>query len=161
MIMFKFSDFSYGSSSAVITSLAIIIGLSGTVDAKATIITALLILAIADNVSDSFGIHIYQESLSFATKDVKRATLLNFITRFLASAIFIIFVLFMPMNIALIASIIFGLAIIIVISYIISKNKKYKAYKMIFYHLLLAAAVIIISFLLRQFIADFTIRIIK
>jgi vacuolar iron transporter family protein len=152
-MMFKFSDYSYGASAAVITSIAVIIGLSDTAGAKVNIIAALLIIAVADNISDSFGIHIYQESLSFSSKDVVRSTTINFITRFLATAVFIVLVLLFPIYIALVSSIIFGLAVITLISYIITQNKKYKTHNMMIKHLLLAVAVIIASFLLKQFIA--------
>jgi len=59
--MIKLHNFSFGATSAVVTGLAIIVGLSAVHDAKIAIVSALLIIAIADNISDSFGIHIHQE----------------------------------------------------------------------------------------------------
>ena len=76
----KFYNFSFGVTSAIMTSLTIIIGLSGAAS-NITIITALLIIAIADNISDSFGIHIYQESKRVNSKEVKTTTANNFIAR--------------------------------------------------------------------------------
>ncbi len=70
------------------TSLAVVIGLSGATN-NITIITALLIIAIADNISDSFGIHIYQESKGIAPKEVKKTTANNFIARMLITFVFI------------------------------------------------------------------------
>lgn len=158
--MLRFNEFSYGASSAVITSLAIIIGLSSTINAKVTILTALFIIAIADNISDSFGIHIYQESLSTSTKDVKRTTTINFITRFIVSAVFIIFILLLPITIAVILSSAFGLAVIVIISYLIARIQKENGYKMIFTHLLLAIAVMAASFFLRELVATLANKIV-
>jgi vacuolar iron transporter family protein len=70
--------FSYGSTTAVITSLAIIVGFSGTVNAVINIVTALIIIAIADNISDSLGIHMHQESEESSPKEVRLVTYINF-----------------------------------------------------------------------------------
>ena len=158
--MIRFKEFSYGASSAVITSLAIIVGLSSIINAKITILTALFIIAIADNISDSFGIHIYQESSTASAKDVKRTTTSNFIARIIVSAVFILFILFLPMTIAVILSAIFGLSVIATISYRIAKLQKEKSYKMIFRHLLLAIAVMIASFFLREIVANMVTKIV-
>lgn len=56
------SRFSFGITSAIITSLALIVGLDQVSDPKMSIIGALMLLAVADNISDSLGIHIYRES---------------------------------------------------------------------------------------------------
>ena len=158
--MIRFKEFSYGASSAVITSLAIIVGLSSIINAKITILTALFIIAIADNISDSFGIHIYQESSTASAKDVKRTTTSNFIARIIVSAVFILFILFLPMTIAVILSAIFGLSVIATISYRIAKLQKEKSYKMIFRHLLLAIVVMIASFFLREIVANMMTKIV-
>ena len=116
-------DFSFGVTSAIMTSLVLIIGLASNTD-RISLITALLIIAIADNLSDSFGIHIYQESKCITPKEVKKTTLNNFITRMLTTFVFILFVLFFPSNLAIIFSIIFGVTVLAVLSYIISKLQK-------------------------------------
>jgi len=51
-------NLSFGVTSAIMTSLAIVIGFGGT--GSIAVITALLIIAVADNISDSFGMHIYR-----------------------------------------------------------------------------------------------------
>jgi VIT1/CCC1 family predicted Fe2+/Mn2+ transporter len=153
--MLKFRDFSFGATSAVMTSLAIIIGLSNTFNEKITIITALLIIAIADNISDSFGIHIHEESHCKNQKEVRRITNYNFITRLLITFVFILFVLFMPNNLAIIFSISFSILVLVSLSYSIAKSQKTNPYSAIFYHLIIAFIVIIASFLLREIIIRF------
>jgi len=152
----KLSDISYGTTSAVITSLAIMIALSGTINSIVTIITALLIIAIADNISDSFGIHIYQESEAIAGKKIVKTTLSNFVSRLIVVAVFILLILLFPINLAIILSIIYGIAIITIVSYYISKQQKNSnMYGSITKHILITIAVIIGSFILRELIAKY------
>ena len=56
------SRFSFGATSSTVTSLGIITGLLQASNPKSIIIGSLLVIAVADNVADSLGIHIYRES---------------------------------------------------------------------------------------------------
>lgn len=144
----KFYNFSFGVTSAIMTSLAVVVGLSGATS-NITVITALLIIAIADNISDSFGIHIYQESKCINPKEVKTTTTNNFIARMLITFVFILFVIYIPINLAIISSIIFGITILTILSYLISKSQKINPYYSITRHLTLAIILMASSFILR------------
>jgi len=147
----KFYNFSFGVTSAIMTSLTIIIGLSWAAS-NITIITALLIIAIADNISDSFGIHIYQESKRINPKEVKTTTANNFIARMLITFVFILFVIFMPINLAIIFSIIFGITLLTILSYLISKSQEIRPYSSIIRHLTIAIILMASSFILKYII---------
>jgi hypothetical protein len=54
---------------------------------KVGIIGALLVIALADNMSDSFGIHFYQESECVGKREVWLSTFTNFFTRLLVPRI--------------------------------------------------------------------------
>jgi len=56
--MIHLRKFSFGASSAIVTSLAFIVGLSRNPNPRLAIIGSLLVIAVADNISDSLGIHI-------------------------------------------------------------------------------------------------------
>jgi vacuolar iron transporter family protein len=142
--------FSFGATSAVITSLAVIVGLSRTVNPVIGITTALVVIAIADNISDSFGIHVHQESQKESVKEVRKTTFTNFVTRVAVVAIFILQVILLPAKTAVILSIIFGMAVISAISYFVAKEQKAKPFKIVFEHLLITALVIAGSYLLRE-----------
>jgi hypothetical protein len=148
--MFKLKNFSFGATSAVITGLAIIIGLSGMANSNITIITALLILALADNISDSFGMHMYQKSQHI--DGARKATIMNFLTRIAIVLSFVLFILLLPMDYAVAASIIFGLAIITILSYLIAKDLKINPYLAVAKYLALAVLVMLASFYLREII---------
>jgi len=150
--------FSFGATSAVLTGLAVIVGLSRTANPAASIVTALIIIAIADNISDSFGIHIHQESQKESVEEVRRTTFANFTTRVLVASMFVMLVLLIPIEFAVASSILSGLAIIAFISYFIAKEQKADPYRVVLQHLLLTVIVIAASFLLRELISGSILR---
>ncbi|MCR4333372.1 MAG: hypothetical protein NUV34_11810 [Sulfuricaulis sp.] len=97
-------NFSFGGTAAVVTSLGLIIGLDAASVARATIVGSLLIVAIADNLTDSLGIHMYQESERLEASKAFRATLSNFATRLALSLSFVVLIIALPVRIAMIAS---------------------------------------------------------
>jgi VIT1/CCC1 family predicted Fe2+/Mn2+ transporter len=153
--MSHLTRFSFGASSAIITCLAFIIGLSKSANPRFAIIGSLLVIAIADNISDSLGIHIYQESDLKKSEVVRSSTFFNFITRFFVIFIFILFVLFLPLLYASILSIIWGISLLIVLSYYIAREQKVNPYKAIIEHVGIAVVVIIISNYLSAWILNF------
>jgi vacuolar iron transporter family protein len=114
-------------------------------NARLNIIGSILVVALADNISDSLGIHIYQETQKFRSSDVWLSTLTNFLTRFLVSAIFIVFFFFMPLLAAVCWSLIYGLISLSIISYRIAQERKVNPWLSIAEHLAIAAIVIILS----------------
>jgi hypothetical protein len=148
--MIKLKNFSFGATSAVITGLAVIIGLSGMANSNITIIAALLIFALADNISDSFGMHIYQKSQHI--NGARKATIMNFLTRIAIILSFVLFILLLPIDYAVASSIIFGLAIITVLSYLIAKDQKINPCSAIAKYLTLAILVVLASFYLKEII---------
>jgi len=137
--------FSFGSSSAIITNLGLIIGLDTSPNARLSIIASILVIALADNISDSFGIHVYQESEMLSRTEVWISTSTNFLTRLFVSLVFILFIFFLPMNIAVICSLVFGLSLLAFISYIIARDEEVNPYQAIIEHLGIALIVIVLS----------------
>ena len=158
--MIKFHNFAYGASSAIMTGLAIIVGLSTTTKAVFNIVTALLIIAIADNFSDAFGIHLQEESQKVSPKEVTLTTTYNFLARLITTAFLILFMILFPLNIALIISVIYGLVILIILSYNIAKVQGVNPYKSAFRHVMIAILIMIASFILRELITRYASRII-
>jgi hypothetical protein len=56
----KVSSLSFGCTAAIVTSLALIVGLDAARATKAAIVSGLLIVALADNLTDALSMHIYQ-----------------------------------------------------------------------------------------------------
>ena len=92
------TKFSFGATSAIITNLGIITGLDTLAHPRISIIAGMLAVALADNISDSFGIHIYQESEHLSKKEVWLSTLTNFFARLFVSSTFIVLIILLPIK---------------------------------------------------------------
>ena len=120
-ILQDLSRFSFGATSAIITSLALIVGLDSIgSNPKMSIIGALLALGIADNIADSLGIHVYRESQFCNHRGNKIYTLSNFLTRFSITLIFVLLVYFLPMQLAYWSAIVIGIGLLCLLSYFIA-----------------------------------------
>jgi VIT1/CCC1 family predicted Fe2+/Mn2+ transporter len=151
--MTHLTKFSFGTTSAVVTSLAFVVGLSGA--SKPTIILSLLVFALADNISDSLGIHIFQESDLKDPMVVRVSTFSNFFTRLSLVLIFVLIVAFLPINYAVIASLIYGMSVLSVLSYLIARERRSSVYTSILWHVMIAILVIAVSYVLRVWITNF------
>jgi VIT1/CCC1 family predicted Fe2+/Mn2+ transporter len=139
------TKFSFGAASAIITNLGLISGLRTGEHAKLSIIGAILVIALADNISDSVGIHIYQESECLKTKEVWISTLTNFLTRILVSLTFILPLMVLPIKVAVVCAISWGLLLLVMMSYAIAKGRQINPYLAMLEHLCIAIIVIIAS----------------
>jgi VIT1/CCC1 family predicted Fe2+/Mn2+ transporter len=144
--------FSFGATSAIITNLGIITGLDTLTHPKLSIIGALLAIALADNMSDSFGIHIYQESEHLIKKEVWLSTLTNFLARLFVSSTFIVLIILLPIKLAAACSIIWGLLILTVMTYAIARQRKISPYSAILVHTIVAVLVVAASHFIGAFV---------
>lgn len=142
--MKRLINISYGSTAAIVTSMALIVGLESLSDTRIGLVASLLVVAIADNVSDSFSIHIFQES-SKSLKPVQHATVTNFLARLFISLSFLVIVLMLDPPLSQLVSVFWGMSLLAALSYNIAKVKETSVVREILYHLLLAATVILIS----------------
>ena len=106
--MVRLGMFSYGGAAAIVTSVALVIGLDAATASKATIVSGLLIVALADNLTDSLSIHIDQESERLDSRAVFFSALTNFGARLATSLSFVGLVLVLPIRSAIIAASIWG-----------------------------------------------------
>ena len=148
----KPTRYSFGSTSAIITIMALIAGLDATQNAKTNIIRTLLIIGLADNISDTLGIHIFQESEGQKPRAVWLSTATNFISRFITVFIFIGIILSLPMSAALPISLVFGLVILSVVSYIVARKRRMNPIISIVEHLAIALFVVLVSHFLQGYI---------
>jgi len=137
------SRYSFGATSAVTSSLALMIGLNQLGISKLGIIGALLVIAFADNIADSLGMHIYAESKS--KSHTKLNTLTNFITRVSITLIFIGIVIVFPLSYAIVASIILSLIVLAALSYLIAISHGLNPGRVVVEHLAIAILVMVAS----------------
>jgi len=132
-------------TSAIVTNLALVVGLDWTSNPKISIVAAILVIAVADNIADSLGIHIFQESEQVEKKEVWISTITNFLARFFVSLTFILLVLFLPIKMAVFIALVWGLSLLTLLSYIIAKDEGESPFMEILKHLGIAVLVIAAS----------------
>jgi len=146
--------FSFGATTAIITNLGLVCGLDTASNPKRAIVGSILLVALADNISDSFGIHLFQESERIGGREVWFSTLTNFSTRLLVSLTFLLLVIFLPIEVAVVCSIAWGLALLTLLSYAVARDRKESPLATIAEHLTIAAGVVAASHYVGRFLAD-------
>jgi VIT1/CCC1 family predicted Fe2+/Mn2+ transporter len=151
--MFKvLSKYSMGATAAIITSMGLIAGLTQSDAMRQTTIAGLLIIAVADNISDSLGIHVYKESEGAKNREILSATFGNFFLRLVLVLSFILIVLLFSSLSALLVSSVWGLTLLVLLSYSIANVKKTTVHAEIIWHVVVALLVIVGSRLIGSFI---------
>ena len=83
---------------STVTSIEIIFGLLTSGNPKASIIGSLLVIAVADNIADSLGIHIYRETTATKKENTRMFTISNFITRLGITLTFVVLFAFLHLE---------------------------------------------------------------
>lgn len=136
----------FGITSGIITTLGLMIGLHSGTHSRLVILGGILTIAIADAFSDALGIHIAEEAQKEnSIKEVWESTIATFLAKFLFALTFVVPVLLLTLETAMIVSIIWGLSILCILTYVTSKAEKEKPWKPIFEHFFTAVIVIIIT----------------
>ncbi len=137
------TGFSFGITSGIITTLGLITGLNAGTHSKTVIIGGILTIAIADAFSDALGIHVSEESeCKHTPKEIWFSTVSTFFAKFIFAMTFIVPILLLPLTTALIASMIWGLSLLGIVSFYLAKQQNAKPWKVIAEHLLIALIVI-------------------
>ncbi len=134
---------SFGLTSAVITTLGLMVGLHSGTHSRVVVLGGILTIAIADAFSDSLGIHVSEEAdHTRTTRQVWAATLATFLAKFLFGMSFAVPVLLLPLTSAIVASLIWGMLILALLSYYIAKAQNEPPWQIIGEHVGIAAVVI-------------------
>lgn len=140
---------SFGLTSAVITTLGLMVGLNSSTGSKLAVVSSILIIALADAFSDSLGVHISEESnKENSARHVWEATIATFLTKAIFALTFLIPFIFFKLSTSIFISIVWGVIILSILSYKISNEKERKNFSVVFEHLFIATLVIAISYYL-------------
>jgi len=150
----KLANYTFGSSAAVITNASLIVGLGSAGATKAPILGSLLTFALADNISDSLAIHLYKESDEAGRALPFFTAVLNFFARLLTSLSFVVIVLVFSVPDAVPVAIVWGLFLMILVSYLITKKRSQGTLVEIIKHVLVAVIVIALSRLVGTLISE-------
>jgi VIT1/CCC1 family predicted Fe2+/Mn2+ transporter len=137
--------YSFGSTAAVVTSMGIIVGFDAATMPRATVVTGLLVIALADNLSDSLSIHVYQESERLEARAAFRATVTNFLARLIVAMTFVAIVVLLPARWTTPASVGWGVLLLSALSVSVARARGAPPALEIAKHLAVASAVIALS----------------
>jgi vacuolar iron transporter family protein len=144
---------SFGLTSAVITTLGMIMGLYKTTSSAAIVIAGILTIAIADSFSDALGIHISKEaSRRNGQKAIWEATITTFITKFFIALLFVIPFAFLTLKTAISTSIILGILLIAGFSFKVARSRGENPYRAIGEHLTIGAVVLVLTWFVGKLI---------
>jgi VIT1/CCC1 family predicted Fe2+/Mn2+ transporter len=146
--------FSFGLTSGIITTLGLIVGLHSSTHSTIVIIGGILVIAIADALSDALGIHISEESENrHSAKEIWQATAATFLAKLIFASLFIFPFLLFSLSAAIIISIAWGLFLIVIFSYYLARQQNIKPVRVIGEHLIISILVIIATHYIGDWVA--------
>ncbi len=144
----------FGATSGVITTIGLITGLNSGTQSIAAVLGGILVIAVADSMSDALGIHLAEEADPATDHEhVWQATITTFLTKFVFAISFAIPLLLLPLGLAVIVSISWGMLVIIVLSYFLARSQNESPWSIILEHLGIAILVVILSHFIGVWVA--------
>ena len=134
----------FGIPTSVVTILAVIAGFSGLNDFSA-LITAVLIIGVADSLSDAFGMHLSEEVEHGEGKRTTWVPVGAFIAKFAVAISFLIIIWIFGKN-YLAPSIAWGYTLISVLSWRTAEKHGENPLKAVLQHITFATVVLIVSY---------------
>jgi len=145
----------FGATSGVITTIGLIVGLNSGTRSLTAVLGGILVIAVADAMSDALGIHLAEESDPDTTHGhVWSATIMTFITKFVFSISFAVPLLLLPLSTAVIASVAWGMLVIVVLSYFLARSQDESPLAIIGEHVAIAILVVVFSHYIGVWVAN-------
>lgn len=141
--------FEKGAGFAITTSVATILGIIAGLynfDIHSVILSSILLIGLADSLSDAFGIHVFEETGK--SRHLFIAPLSTFLFKFLISLSFFFIVLFIEPFLPV--CVFWGVILIILFTYHTTRS-----FKSVFEHLGLLFLVVVSSFFLGELVKEF------
>lgn len=136
---------SFGLTSGIITALGLMVGLHSGTESTKVVIGGLLVIAIADALSDALGMHMSEEEGRSSRHQVWITTITTFLGKMAFTLIFIIPILLLPLTTAVITCVIIGLILIGLLSFYIAKQRKLNPTVVIAKHLFITVLAVFLT----------------
>jgi VIT1/CCC1 family predicted Fe2+/Mn2+ transporter len=131
------------------------VGLYSSTRSRIAVVGGIIAIAIADAFSDAVGIHISEESEDrHSTREIWESTLSTFISKLFLALTFVIPVVLLPLHVAIVVSILWGLLVITLLSFSIARQQQIAAHKAVVEHLVIVVLVIILTHYTGRWIAS-------
>ena len=136
----------FGATSGVITTIGLIAGLHAGTNSLVPVLGGILVVAVADAMSDAMGIHLAQESDPDAdASHVWTATLWTFFTNLVVALSFSLPLFWFPLQAAVAIAVGWGFLIITLLSIYIARIQRAPALHVVTEHLVIAIVVVGVS----------------
>ena len=147
---------SFGGTAALVMSMGLIVGLDAASAGTNAVLSSLLIVGIADNLTDSLSIHVYQESENLPAREAFRTTAINFIARLCVTFSFVSMLISLPSSVANVVCILWGFGLLSTLSYFLARRRGASPLAEIAKHGAVAVSVIFISKVIGTWIFNLT-----
>lgn len=139
------SGLGFGLTSGVITTLGLLVGTAASTHDTSLVAGSIVTIALADSMSDAFGMHVSAESNNASERNTWVVTFATFGAKLATTLTFLIPVLILPLGAAVWISIIWGCLLLIGLSSFIAKQRGEHIMKPIIEHVGLALLVVYLS----------------
>jgi VIT1/CCC1 family predicted Fe2+/Mn2+ transporter len=144
----------FGLTSAVITTLGLMVGLHSGTHSRLVVLGGILTIAIADAFSDALGIHVSEEAENVHTANqIWTATAATFLAKFIFALTFAAPILLLSLSTAIVVSLIWGMSILTILSYVMAKSQGEAPWKIVGEHILIALIVIGVTHLVGDWVS--------
>ena len=145
---------SFGLTSGVITTLGMIVGVNAGTSSRLAVITAIVAIAIADAFSDAVAMHVSEESEGVhSRKDVWEATMATFLAKFVFALTFVVPILLLPLETAVLVDIFWGLLLMTVFNIFLARSQEENVLRVVVEHLAIAIVVVLITYVAGSFLS--------
>lgn len=136
----------FGTTSGIITTLGLIVGLHSGTGSRAVIIGGVFTIAIADAFSDALGIHVSEETEKVHNeREIWLATIMTFLAKFIVAMTFLVPIMTCSLSVAMIISIAWGFSLLAAFSYYASIGQELSPLRVIGEHVFIAIIVIVLT----------------
>ena len=137
---------SFGLTSGVITTLGLMVGLHAGTHSRNVVLGGILTIAVADALSDAMGIHLAEESKNTGpTLYIWESTAATFGAKLLIALTFVVPVLLVSLQTAIVLSVLWGFLLLALLSYFLARTQQISPWKVIAEHLLIALCVVTVA----------------
>ena len=154
MLTIKDKWISFGGNAAIVTSSSLILGMDAASSSSQSIVSAILMFALADNLTDSLSVHTYQEAERLESREAFLSTIANFVTRLFVALTFIVLVIALPRNWLAITAGVWGLLLLVLLTWRLAHARGANIMKEICKHIGVAIIVIGLSRSLGAWVAE-------
>lgn len=137
----------FGIASGTVTTLGLMVGLYSGTHSKLAVLGGILTIAIADAMSDAFGMHLSEESAKHNEHDaILESMIATFLAKLIFALTFAIPLILLDLETAILVSCAWGMLLLGIISMMIAKWREESKIHAILEHWGIATAVVIISY---------------